>query len=425
MSPCRCLCRRRRPPVGSTAFTCPSRWAPRRSPPRWRRSWASLHQPHQPQRQAPAPVAAVAAVLVLEGEEARHAARALRLAAGDRVELCDGRGNVAVGVVTGTDKQRVWVSAHMILGLTTRPEDGAAGPTGHVSTEGAASHQRWSGPRWVLAVACTTLKGGRAEWLVEKATELGAFMLVPLVTERSQAGGKAKFRTSRSGGGGGGGGSDLDWGSDGGGGDDYQPGRLERVAIAATKQSLRPHALALVPPTPLADLLPLVRRAAAGEGGEAAAASRAAGGAGGGGEGSVVGGVTQPGFSLVAVAGAPPLMSVLQQLRSGSGVGASTDPGGCADSNPVAEAPPSASSPAGQGGAAAAASAAAAAAAAAAAVASNSPVRVLFVGPEGDFTPAELAALVEAGAQPVGLGVNRLRTETAAIGLLSACLFSD
>ena len=240
-----------------------------------------------------------------------------------------------------------------------------------------------------------------------------------------QAGGKAKFRTSRSGGGGGGGGSDLDWGSDGGGGDDYQPGRLERVAIAATKQSLRPHALALVPPTPLADLLPLVRRAAAGEGGEAAAASRAAGGAGGGGEGSVVGGVTQPGFSLVAVAGAPPLMSVLQQLRSGSGVGASTDPGGCADSNPVAEAPPSASSPAGQGGAAAAASAAAAAAAAAAAVASNSPVRVLFVGPEGDFTPAELAALVEAGAQPVGLGVNRLRTETAAIGLLSACLFSD
>lgn len=40
----------------------------------------------------------------------------------------------------------------------------------------------------MLAVACTTLKGGRAEWLVEKATELGAFMLVPLVTERSQVG---------------------------------------------------------------------------------------------------------------------------------------------------------------------------------------------------------------------------------------------
>ncbi len=51
------------------------------------------------------------ASVVLEGEEARHAARALRLAAGDAVELCDGTGHVVAGTVTGTDKQRVWVSA--------------------------------------------------------------------------------------------------------------------------------------------------------------------------------------------------------------------------------------------------------------------------------------------------------------------------
>ncbi|KAG2450154.1 hypothetical protein HYH02_000256 [Chlamydomonas schloesseri] len=342
--------------------------------------------------------AGVPATLVLEGEEARHAARALRLAAGDRVELCDGRGNVAEGVVTGTDKQRMWVS-----------------------TEGAALHQRWAGPRWVLAVACTTLKGGRAEWLVEKATELGAFMLVPLVTERSQAGGKAKFRTSRGGGGGGGGGSDSDWGSEGGG-DDYQPGRLERVAIAATKQSLRPHALALTPPTPLKDLLPLVRRAAAEPAaaaaiGPAAAVAASAGGAGGaapgggsggsgdGGDGGVVGCGGQAGFSLVAVAGAPALMSVLQQLRGGRG--AAGDPAGRLDQSlhTSETAATDATRPA--------------------AAQTSSPVRVLFVGPEGDFTPAELAALVEAGARPVGLGANRLRTETAAIGLLSACLFSD
>jgi hypothetical protein len=49
------------------------------------------------------------ATVVLEGEEARHASRALRLKSGDAVELCDGRGNVARGVVSGTDKQRVWV----------------------------------------------------------------------------------------------------------------------------------------------------------------------------------------------------------------------------------------------------------------------------------------------------------------------------
>lgn len=48
--------------------------------------------------------------VVLEGEEARHAARALRLQPGDRVELCDGRGNLLEGLVTCSDKQRVWVS---------------------------------------------------------------------------------------------------------------------------------------------------------------------------------------------------------------------------------------------------------------------------------------------------------------------------
>lgn len=46
----------------------------------------------------------------------------------------------------------------------------------------------WVGPRWVLAVGCTTLKGSRADWLVEKATELGAAEIVPLVTQRSQVG---------------------------------------------------------------------------------------------------------------------------------------------------------------------------------------------------------------------------------------------
>lgn len=50
----------------------------------------------------------------------------------------------------------------------------------------------------------------------------------------------------------------------------------------------------------------------------------------------------------------------------------------------------------------------------------------LLVGPEGDFTPAEVQGLADAGVLPVGLGSNRLRTETAAMALLSAAvLFSD
>ena len=42
-----------------------------------------------------------------------------------------------------------------------------------------------------------------------------------------------------------------------------------------------------------------------------------------------------------------------------------------------------------------------------------------FVGPEGDFTPGETAALAEAGAIPVSLGPTVLRTETAAIYMVS------
>lgn len=45
---------------------------------------------------------------------------------------------------------------------------------------------------------------------------------------------------------------------------------------------------------------------------------------------------------------------------------------------------------------------------------------MLVVGPEGDFTMAELDQLVQEGAKLVSLGSHRLRVETAALALLSA-----
>ena len=44
---------------------------------------------------------------------------------------------------------------------------------------------------------------------------------------------------------------------------------------------------------------------------------------------------------------------------------------------------------------------------------------VLAIGPEGDFTAAELAAMRAAGFVAAGLGGNRLRSETAALAALS------
>lgn len=131
----------------------------------------------------------------------------------------------------------------------------------------------WQGPKWVVAAACLTLKGGRADWLVEKATELGAFALLPLVTERSHTGTtKSKFKSLSSKGSKAAAAEECP--------EDFQPSRLQRLALAATKQSLRAHALQLLPVTALSDLLPQLQ---------------------------------QSPVSLVATAGAPPALHVLQE----------------------------------------------------------------------------------------------------------------
>lgn len=73
-----------------------------------------------------------------------------------------------------------WVSCLRVT------EDWTLGCEGQIECVGAPSMQPWLGPRLSLAVACGNLKGGRADWLVEKATELGAQSLMPLSTHRSQ-----------------------------------------------------------------------------------------------------------------------------------------------------------------------------------------------------------------------------------------------
>lgn len=45
---------------------------------------------------------------------------------------------------------------------------------------------------------------------------------------------------------------------------------------------------------------------------------------------------------------------------------------------------------------------------------------VVLIGPEGDFSPEEIAAALEAGFVPVTMGRSRLRTETAAIFAIAA-----
>ncbi len=48
---------------------------------------------------------------------------------------------------------------------------------------------------------------------------------------------------------------------------------------------------------------------------------------------------------------------------------------------------------------------------------------VALIGPEGDFSPEEVALAVECGFVPVHLGESRLRTETAAVTMAEAVYF--
>lgn len=48
---------------------------------------------------------------------------------------------------------------------------------------------------------------------------------------------------------------------------------------------------------------------------------------------------------------------------------------------------------------------------------------VVLIGPEGDFSPREVAAAIKAGFKPVHLGASRLRTETAALASAAALYY--
>ena len=100
-----------------------------------------------------------------------------------------------------------------------------------------------------------SLKGGRADWLVEKCIELGASSVTPLLTEHSPS--ISENRVDR----------------------------FQRVTLAAAKQCQRLHEMCLNSPTTIDSLLPIV---------------------------------TQSKLSLVAVAEATPVISVLTSQRKES-----------------------------------------------------------------------------------------------------------
>ena len=200
------------------------------------------------------PLPPAGGVVLLGRDESKHAMKALRLKPGDFLEVCDGVGGVGVGQLIGTEPSEE--------GGRKGARDAAAAA---VALDAVATAP-FGGPEWHLVVACGGLKGGRADWLVEKSAELGAASLVPLKTERSPTVGPD--RGDRKGNKGKGGRARRDAGDAGDAGDDDddaslsgREGRWSRVASAASKQCLRAHALRIAPPLAFDHLLERVRSA--------------------------------------------------------------------------------------------------------------------------------------------------------------------
>lgn len=138
--------------------------------------------------------------LTLDDAQAHHLRAVLRLSAGQAIEVFDDAGSVGEGTIVELSPG----SAIIDVSVIGRP---------------AQSH--------ALTVAAAIPKGNRADWMVEKLSELGVAEWIPLLTERSVvlAEGKGK------------------------------PARWERIAVEAARQSRRQGVLKIHAPTSLAEAL--------------------------------------------------------------------------------------------------------------------------------------------------------------------------
>jgi 16S rRNA (uracil1498-N3)-methyltransferase len=106
-----------------------------------------------------APLLWQAETLVFSGDEAAHCSRVLRRQIGDPIEVFDGAGRVATATITALSKNAV-----------------------HATVEAIVQHE----PRGAeVHLLPAMIKAEPFEWLLEKATELGASSVRPVMTQRS------------------------------------------------------------------------------------------------------------------------------------------------------------------------------------------------------------------------------------------------
>lgn len=138
--------------------------------------------------------------ITLPDDQAHHARDVLRLAIGDEIELFTAGGRTASGVI-------VQISPAAVIAEVRIVRQAQAG--------------------FNLTIASAVPKGARADWMIEKLSELGVACFVPLSTARSVVHPEGKNKIDR-------------W---------------QRLAAESAKQSRRPGVMRIEPLTPVGELL--------------------------------------------------------------------------------------------------------------------------------------------------------------------------
>lgn len=106
------------------------------------------------------------------GDEAHHIYRVLRKRRGERIVVVDGEGNEFKCVIDKCGPESIEVK---VLSMRRKPKE----------------------PVVKATLACAVTKGERMDLLIEKATELGVYRIIPILTERSAVSSVGKERFAR------------------------------------------------------------------------------------------------------------------------------------------------------------------------------------------------------------------------------------
>jgi 16S rRNA (uracil1498-N3)-methyltransferase len=247
----------------------------------------------------------------LDAEESGHCVRVLRHRTGDAIDVIDGQGTLLHCRLT---------------------DDSPKGAEAEILSEEA----NWGAHPYHLTIGCCPTKNNeRFEWFVEKATELGVDRIVPLIGEHSE---RKVYKTERA----------------------------QRIALSATKQSLKARIPEIVEPVSVKDFIinhsPFGNPAALQSGrSETAGDNR--------GQSPLKASMSDGLFAIAYCFEDPsiPRQSIMDMLRA-------------TDARDI----------------------------------------TILIGPEGDFSQEEAALALKNGYKPIHLGPSRLRTETAAVTAVEA-----